>query len=423
MRILFIHPDFPGPFRHLALALGGLKDMSVLFLSERRRKGVRLPGVRRLSVPNVACVDGRDDAEREMRMALQRGANTANALLRLRHDGFMPDIVYAASGTGNSLYVRDIFPEAFYAVYAEWFYTRGATHTFFNQGKPRPPVDFAPCRIRNLCQLNALADCDFAATSTQWQKKQFPARLANAIQVIHEGIDTRFFSPAPSEKFVVDGCDLSHVRELVTFSGRSLEPFRGFPQFRRSLPRLLAARPDCHVLIMVPERTGATAHENDAASLAALRAETPLDEKRVHFLGFRPYEEYRRLLRASTVHVYLTAPFSLSSGLFEALSCGCLVVGSDTEPVREVIRDGENGFLRDFWDADALADTIGALLDAPQRFGHIRENARRTILQNYDRNLVTPLHLKMLDERWRQWKKDRSRMSDRTEGAPCIRTT
>ena len=413
MRILFIHPGFPGPFRHMALALGALKDMSVLFLSERRRKGVRLPGVRRLSVTGVDDADGEDDAEREMRMALRRGANTANAMLRLRHDGFVPDIIYAASGMGCGLYARDIFPGAFYAVYADWFYTRGPNHTFFNRGKPRPPVDFAPCRIRNLCQLNALAECDFAATSTHWQKKQYPDRLANLIRVIHEGVDTSFFSPNPDEKFVAEGCDLSHVRELVTFSGRSIEPFRGFPQFYRCLPRLLAARPQCHVLIMVPERAEGNANGDAnelSSSLAALRAEIPVDEKRVHFLGFRPYEEYRRLLRASTVHVYLTAPFSLSSGLFEALSCGCLVVGSDTEPVRELIRDGENGFLRDFWDTDGLADTVAELLENPRRFDPVRKAARRTILQNYDRNILTPLHLKMLDESWRRWRAGKGRI-------------
>lgn len=100
---------------------------------------------------------------------------------------------------------------------------------------------------------------------------------------------------------------------------------------------MLAARPECHVLIMASERQGS----DETVSLERLREEVPVDSRRVHFVGFRPYEEYRLLLRASTVHVYFTAPFALSAGLFESMSCGCLLVSSDTEPVREVVRHGE----------------------------------------------------------------------------------
>lgn len=132
---------------------------------------------------------------------------------------------------------------------------RGPITPFLRKGRPRPAVEFAQSRVRNLCQLNALAECDLAVTATSWQKKQYPQQIAKDIHVIHEGVDTDFFSPKP-ERFRIEGCDLSTVKELVTFSGRGLEPFRGFPQFYRSLPRLLAARPECHVLIMASERQG-----------------------------------------------------------------------------------------------------------------------------------------------------------------------
>ena len=72
---------------------------------------------------------------------------------------------------------------------------------------------------------------------------------------------------------------------------------------------MLAARPECHVLIMASERQGS----DETVSLERLREEVPVDSRRVHFVGFRPYEEYRLLLRASTVHVYFTAPFALSA--------------------------------------------------------------------------------------------------------------
>ena len=83
----------------------------------------------------------------------------------------------------------------------------------------------------------------------------------------------------------------------------------------------------------------------------------------------------------SDAHVYLTAPFVLSWSLLNALACGCQVVASDTAPVRELIRNGENGWLVDFFDVSQLAERILQTLDAPSR--EIRERARETICQGY----------------------------------------
>lgn len=398
MRVLFIHPSFPGPFRHLAARLGSLPETKVLFISERSRREIKIPGVRRLMVSGVSNIVAHDRAEREIAQALRRGGNVANALLQLKHKGFTPDILCTSAGSGCGFYAADIFPEAFRVVYADWYYTKGDNYTFFNEGKACSPAAFAPNRVRNLCQCNALLEADLAITSTQWQKSQYPALLAQSIQVVHEGIDASYFSPQPGARFVVEGCDVAHVSELVTFSGRSLEPFRGFPQFCRSLPRLLSLRPQCHVLVMAAASHASDAEEDVPAALATL---PPEQASRVHFLGFRSYEEYRCLLRASAVHVYLTAPFALSAGLFEAMSCGCLLVGSDTAPVREVIRHGENGFLCDFWDTGQLASTIAELLERRALMQPIRDAARNTILHAYNVETQSEHCLRLLLEHFR----------------------
>ena len=398
MRILFLNRDFPGPFRSLALHFGAASGVTTLFLSERGRRGERLPGVRRLRVPFVPVeAEGRDEGERNMVRILRRAAGAANAMLRLRRDGFSPDVVYASASDGLGFYAPDIFPQALHVARAEWFYTQGENHTFFTRGATRPPADFAPARVRNLCQYNALDACDLAVTDSLWQKAQYPACLAEKIAVLAPGVDSGYFSPCPGLRFTGEACDLSGAPELITFSFRGNASTRGLPQFMEALPAVLTARPQCHALIMA----AAPSEEGDSPVGDVRRwldnaALPPRDARRVHALEFRSVEEYRLLLRASTVHVYLTAPFTLSAGLFEALACGALVVGSDTAPVREVLRHGENGFLCDFWDAARLAELLRGVLDRAPRLMPLREAARRTVLDRYELARQTERHAALI---------------------------
>lgn len=101
------------------------------------------------------------------------------------------------------------------------------------------------------------------------------------------------------------------------------------------------------------------------------------------FLGKVPYEDYLKLLQISSAHVYLTVPFVLSWSMLEAMAIGCLVIGSDTAPVREVITDKENGLLVDFFTPSAIADAIDLALNQPGKMIRIRDNAQYYINEYY----------------------------------------
>lgn len=309
----------------------------------------------------------------------------------------MPDLICTSASMGGSFYVRDIFPQAFYMVLADWFYNQGENHCFFNRGRPRPAADFAPARVRNLWEYNALGDCDLAVTSSDWQRAQYPAFLAGNIEVMHSGINTQFFSPAPGERFANDELDLSGAGEVITFSGPLHDAARGFAQFTRCLPKLLRLRPACHVLLAWPEPASRSRSRagDDAACRENLQRQAealPLsgeERGRAHFLGPLPLQEYRRMLRSSTVHVYLTAPYALSTGILEAMACGGLVVGSDTAPVREVVSHGVNGFLCDFWDVESMAEIVAGVAERSARLACIRQAARRTVEKEYNAAVQT----------------------------------
>jgi glycosyltransferase involved in cell wall biosynthesis len=121
-----------------------------------------------------------------------------------------------------------------------------------------------------------------------------------------------------------------------------------------------------------------------------------IDLSRVHFTGLLPYSQYVQVLQASSVHVYLTRPFVLSWSMLEAMATGCLVVASATPPVQEVIEDGENGLLVDFFSPEQIADRVEEVLDDPLHMASIRNRARETVMEKYALSDLLPRQMELL---------------------------
>jgi len=103
-------------------------------------------------------------------------------------------------------------------------------------------------------------------------------------------------------------------------------------------------------------------------------------------------------LQISSAHIYLTYPFVLSWSLLESMSCGSVVIASKTAPVEEVIQDCVEGLLVEFDDAKQVAKKVIEVLSSPDRYAHLRKNARQKIEKDYDfYNSVLPQHLNILD--------------------------
>ena len=105
--------------------------------------------------------------------------------------------------------------------------------------------------------------------------------------------------------------------------------------------------------------------------------EVKLDPTRTHFLGRLPRPQYIEVLQVSAAHVYLTYPFVLSWSLLEAMACGANIVASNTAPVREVIKHGENGLLGGFFETDQLVRSMGESLSSDLAQAHRRILARQ----------------------------------------------
>jgi glycosyltransferase involved in cell wall biosynthesis len=74
----------------------------------------------------------------------------------------------------------------------------------------------------------------------------------------------------------------------------------------------------------------------------------------------------------------------LSWSLLEAMSAGCTIVASDTPPLKEAIIEGKTGRLVNFFDKQALANTVSELLADKTQADKLSENARQFAIKNYD---------------------------------------
>lgn len=400
MQILFLHPNFPAQFRHLAVALARNPQNRVVF-GTNRAEG-ELPGVQKLLYqPSREPSPETHRYVRPLEKAVLNGQAVYRSLQPLKAQGFYPDVVYAHCGWGPGLFIKDIFPRAQYCCYLEWFYQAHGSDSDFDPADPLDADAEASIRVKNAPILQDLYACDRGLSPTLWQWQQFPLEFRTKIKILHDGVDTDFFRPQPGTRLVLPrlGLDLSTVDELVTYVARGMEPYRGFPQFMGTVARLLQRRPHCHMVIVGEDRVayGKSLPEGESYK-AKLLQELDLDLSRVHFTGWLAYPDYLQVLQSSSVHVYLTRPFVLSWSMLEAMAAGCLVVGSGTQPVREYIQDEQNGLLVDFFSAEAIADRVEEALDHPIQMQPLRQAARQTVVERLALQRVLPEHLTWLTQ-------------------------
>jgi len=395
---LFIHQNFPGQFVHVAQALAAQGHRVVaLGIQGRNVPGVEYVRYQPARGPGGAAVH--DDLPAK----LARAQGCAQAMLALSKQGLRPDVIVAHPGWGEALFCKDVWPGARLVVFAEYYYTaEDSDYNFDPEFHSDSPEQRMRLRLKNTALLHALAAADAAYAPTHWQKAQAPAEFHAKIEVIHDGIDTDAVAPADGVQLRLqrDQVRLTAADEVITFVNRNLEPYRGFHTFMRALPDMLARRPKARALIV--GRDGVSYGAKPAGG--GTWKETMLKEvgdslpmERVHFLGPLTYAQYLKVLQISACHVYLTYPFVLSWSCLEALSTGNLVVASDTAPVREVVEHGRNGRLSGFFDAPALARSVGEVL--ADRPGHaaMGRAARADVQARYDlHSICLPALLRFL---------------------------
>jgi glycosyltransferase involved in cell wall biosynthesis len=387
VKIVFVHPRGAGQFRFLAAHLAR-QGAQVTILSEERDlpiPGARMLGVGRASVPVVAGPRLRHLAVADKQ--LQHGHRVAGALEKLSRLEGPPDIVIGHIGWGGLLFARDVLPTTPLLAYCEYYFRSRGGDLGFDPGAPATVAELGRARLRNMIQRANLEIVDAGISATQWQRSRYPAEVQPRIAVCHEGVDLKFCAPHDGARFTLpDGRVVTKGDPVVTYVSRSLEPQRGFPQFMRAAAKLAKQRSDVVFLVAGSDQPSYSRPPAAGGNWReALMAETGIDPRRIVFLGNIDHKALVRLYQVSAAHIYMTVPFVLSWSVLEAMASGCAVIASSTAPVQEVIADGKNGLLVDFFDADGLASRMGYALDHAEALAPLRVAARKTIERRYER--------------------------------------
>lgn len=393
MKILFIHQNFPGQYKHLAPLLAS-RGHDCLALTLKVKQPTTWKGVK---VIPYAMPERKAQAVHpwlvDLDTKVTRGEACYRAARQLKEAGYAPDLILAHPGWGESLFLGDVWPEAKIGLYCELYHLSDYPHLNFDPEFDKSDHGLQKLRIRMKNVNNHLhfPHAHAGISPTKFQADTFPAEFRDKITVSHDGIDTLTACPAPDVRLTIEGkVDVTRKDEVITFINRNLEPYRGYHVFMRALPRLLKERPNAKVLIVGGDEVsyGAAPPKGQTWKqifIDEVRGKIPdADWSRVHFLGRIPYDQFIRLLQVSRVHVYLTYPFVLSWSLMEAMACEAAIVASGTEPVREVIRHGENGRLVEFFDGEALVAEVCDLLEDQNARVELGRAARQLMLEQYD---------------------------------------
>lgn len=397
MNILFLHRNFPAQFRYLAEHFGKDPNNKVAYITERQEG--QMSGVVKVLYKTKRKIP--NNAHRYLRFyedSVIHAQAAAEAAIKLKNQGFKPDVIYGHTW-GPTLFMKEIFPDVPLICYFEWYYQYENSDIDFVRKTPLNEDEKARTNIKNSHLLQDLVNCDKGISPMNWQKSQFPSIFHDKIDVMFDGVETDYFVPNPEAKLVLpeSNIELTSKDEVITYATRGMEPYRGFPQFMKSVEILLKERPKAQVVIAGQDRVCYGAQRTDGKTFKQEAIEKlDLDLSRVHFSGLLPYNKYRELLQISKCHVYLTYPFVLSWSLMDAMSSGCCIVASDTEPVKEVIKDGYNGMMVDFFSVDDIVKKVIYAIDNQDKVQDLRYNARKTAVKNYALKDLLPKHIDLI---------------------------
>jgi glycosyltransferase involved in cell wall biosynthesis len=386
VKYLFVHQNFPGQFLHVVRYLTAQQEHDLVFITEPNDN--QIDGVRKVPYRRPAGAAAQTHPiARDLDAAAHRAEAVAQTAQNLKQLGYTPDIIIGHHGWGELLNLGYVWPGVPILGYMEFYYQTDAADVGFDPEFLLDRADYPGVRAKNAINHLAHANGGHGLTPTEWQLSTYPVWMRDWITLLREGVDLTVCKPDPKVRrqvMTIGDMRIAPGDKLVTYVSRDLEPYRGFHVMMRAVVHMLRARSDIRVVIVGGDGVSYGRRPARGSWKDVMLAELgdQIDLKRVAFPGWVDYNVYVRLMQRSDAHVYLTYPFIASWSLREALAIGCVVIGSDTEPVREFITHEQNGLLANFFDPAGLAAKVITVIENAALARSLRAAARRYAERN-----------------------------------------
>lgn len=313
MRILFCNYSFPGRLAPLAAWLASSPGNEVLFASCFERRNFKIDGVRQVYTKlrssrstSDCCQDAFLDY---LSGSVRIGRKMQSTLSYLRESGFVPDIILYSSMNGPAMFLKQVFPESFKIAYLDEILLRDA----------EGPGDFSQVASDMISIHSASAELCYAFT--QKQIKRCPGRTGELYRVLPPAVDDCFFCMEQGLPFKTGENTFSAHNKMLSVMVRD-EKFVRNRELWKILYEFLQIRKDAHICF-------STSKENVRRLIVRALQHLPQEfQGRTSVVGFLKLEDYRNMLCASSVRLYLSDPDITPNELLEAASCGAFVLTS-----------------------------------------------------------------------------------------------
>lgn len=194
------------------------------------------------------------------------------------------------------------------------------------------------------------------------------------IRFVYWGIDTPKFKPGLRNEKVGEKLEIFDSPTIISL--RTLEPIYNIESLIHSIPLVLKDIPKAKFII--------AGNGSEKENLRKLANSLGVSDS-VRFVGWIPYDELPEYL--NSVDIYVSTSLSdggLSQSTGQAMACQLPVITTDLGVNKDLIRDGENGFLVPIKDPKSLAKKIIILLKNKNLRAKLGSNGRKTIENKID---------------------------------------
>src|SRR5712671_2750512 len=314
MHVLFVHPNHPGQFGHIAEQLQRQPGWRCTFVTAAPGSGD--DGVERVVYqPAAVAKPGTHFCARTFENAVGNCDGVYQAL-SARPD-IRPDLVVGHGGFGTTLFSKELYPDVPVVNLVEHYYHPHGPLSDIDFRKDLgwkiEPETYQRARCRNAMVLLDLQNCDAAYAPTAFQKSLFPAEYEQRIRVLFDGVDRAIYHghgdrlrACTGGRRKVAGVELGAATRVVTYVSRGFESMRGFDIFVRAAKLIAAEHRDVVFFVVGADRIaygGDMEHIGDQPSFRAwAMARHEVDGSQLVFTGRLPRQQLALLLAASDLH-------------------------------------------------------------------------------------------------------------------------